>query len=43
MSAMTLRGNDNTADLTWTLTGTDADDFSIGNDNNDPGVLQFRE
>ena len=38
-----IPGNDNTADLTWTLTGTDADDFSIGNDDDDPGVLKFRE
>ena len=33
----------NTAELRWTLTGTDADDFSIGNFDNQAGVLTFME
>ena len=33
----------NAAQVRWTLAGTDADDFSIGNFENAPGVLTFRE
>ena len=33
----------NTATIKWTLTGTDADDFSIGNYDNTAGVLTFKE
>ena len=41
-------GTTDTARIKWTLTGTDAAKFSIGNDdnipdNNNPGVLTFRE
>ena len=38
-----ITGTDNTDEIKWTLTGTDAEDFSIGNYDNTAGVLTFKE
>ena len=38
-----LPGLSNTTQVEWTLTGTDADDFTIGNYNNTAGILTFKE
>ena len=38
-----LQSANNTTRITWTLTGTDADDFAIGNYDSQAGVLTFRE